>query len=48
VEEIHQISKFIEGIYESQAFKVKQGGKKSFLVINVYRPPADDLDRALS
>jgi endonuclease/exonuclease/phosphatase (EEP) superfamily protein YafD len=47
VEEIQHISIFLEGTYESQAFKVRQGEKKSFLLINAYRPPSGDVNRAL-
>jgi hypothetical protein len=46
-EEVKAISFFEETIFESQAFLIRKGNSKPFHLINVYRPPAGDLDRAL-
>jgi hypothetical protein len=46
-EEVKAISFFEETIFESQAFLIRKGNSKPFHLINIYRPPAGDLDRAL-
>jgi hypothetical protein len=46
-EEVKAISFFEESVFESQAFLIKKGNIKPFHLINIYRPPVGNLDRAL-